>query len=890
MLLNSVLKKIDVSCTLNNYVNLMSINDGIAVGIDGSFTIGFRVRGFDYYLSGNKTINDAAYVNDLLLNLLDENISLQWIYKIEDGNDEFVLNYEKSSVPPEDFKYIKENKIKSLKEIHIKNIKIYLFCSINGLNLQNKSGGGGSLLSKISDYSAGLFKINFSGAVNSNARNKNRSDAELIKKKLINIENNLSFISSRLDMGLKRMNNQELTDYFYSELNPDRSALIKAPKWEDMFDGTTFRSQLIYSYAEIKKDYFYTDGYYYKFINMHRLPSRIDSLGITSLLNIKDSGIEVSSGANDGAGGNGRRNRNGGGGGGSTGASRNFFPYDISVAFNIPEQEKTIEKIQTDRNIKASLTEAVGGGYTDYKGVNITEQLDGFLKSVSKTEKKIVEFSLCARVKSKNIDELNFRTVKLLESFKNFNGMEGIIDNMEHHNLFMSFLPGQSRFNRRFKTSISSSAAAFFPLNEGFGGTERCAIPLINERGEGVKLDLYNNSLPSKHGIVFGKTRSGKGFMLNGFLSNFYISGSNYHIIGVDIGGTYKKFCKIFNGDYIELDLDGNYCLNPFPPKKYVVRRVKGEEIFDPDIMVFLTGIIGLMAESEKNLSPNDKTIINRAVQTSYDRITDDEDMPVISDINNVLFDYNEGRDILDKKRAMEMGKNLFRWTDISSPYGILLNRKNGIDIQNKIVIFDLQKLKGYEDLQKVVFMIIKNISFKKMYDKSAKVFFFYDECWEFMNDPKVSELIMHLYKTSAKWGSMVWSVTQEPGDLLKAGNIGKSIIENSSVKIFCQLDGEVSENDLIACGLNDKEIGIVKNLKVVKGHYAEYFLKFGKDSAIIRNTPDPFEYWLCCKSSEDEEIERQVEESYPDKSLKERLYILAEKYPNGPYGIKNNR
>ena len=859
MFLNSVLKKIDAESSLNHYVNLLSINDGVAAGIDGSFTIGFLVRGFDYYLAGNEIVNDAAYVNDLLLNLMDENINLQWIYKIEDKNDPFISNYETSSMPPEDFKYIKENKIKHLKAKSIKNIKIYLFCSFNGLNLPQAKEKGIDIFTKVSDYAAGLFKLNFAGAVNSVSINNALADKEIIEKKLVNIENNLSFISSRLDIGLKRMGNQELIDYFYAELNPCRSAEVKAPRWEDMLDGSTFRSQLIYSCAEVKKDFFYLDGYYYKFINMHRLPSSVDSFGITSVLNIG-------------------------------GSAEDFFPYDISVSFNIPEQEKTIEKIQTDRNIKASLTEAAGGGYTDYKGANITEQLDEFLKSVSKLQKKVVEFSLCARIKSKNLDELGLRAVKLLESFKNYNGMEGIIDNMEHHNLFLSFLPGQPRFNRRFKTSISSSAAAFFPLNEGFAGTENCAVPLINDRGEAVKLDLYNNRLPSKHGIVFGKTRSGKGFMLNGFLSNFYISGDNYHIIGVDIGGTYKKFCKIFKGDYIEIDLDGSYCINPFPPKKYAVKEVNGEETFDPDIMVFLTGIIGLMVEPEKNLSPNDKTIITRAIQAAYDGIADMDDMPVISDINNILFDYGEARDISDKKRAMEMGKNLFQWTDISSPYGMLINRKNGINIDNKIVIFDLQKLKGHEDLQKVVFAIIKNISFKKMYDKSAKVFFFYDECWEFMNDPKISELIMHLYKTSAKWGSMVWSITQEPGDLLKAGNIGKSIIENSSVKIFCQLDGGVSTDDLRLCGLNGKEMDIVKNLKVVKGHYAEYFLKFGKDSAVIRNSPDPFEYWLCCKSSEDEEIERLIERLYPDKSLKERLYILAEKYPNGPYGIERNK
>ena len=857
MLLNSVLRKIEAADSLNSYVNLLSVNDGIAAGADGSFTIGFTVKGFDYFLSENKAVNDTAYVNDLLLNLMEENINLQWIYKIADKNKQFISDYESSSVPPQDFKYIKENKIKHLKSKNIKNINIYLFCTINGLNLRSKAGKR-SLMSKFSNFAGGFFKIDLASVSNSASKCKTEYDKGIIERKLENVENNLGFISSRLDISLKRMNNQELVDYFYEELNPSRFSFgVKAPKWEDMLDGSTFRSQLIYSYAEIKKDFFYIDGYYYKFINMHRLPSRIDSFGITPILNLSGSSEK------DG-----------------------LFPYDIAVAFNIPEQEKTMEKIQTDRNIKASLTEAVNGGYVDYKGTNITQQLDEFLESVSKFQKKVVEFSLCARIKSRNLEDLDIRGVKLIEAFKNFNGMEGIIDDMEHHNLFLSFLPGQPRFNRRFKTSISSAAAPFIPLNEGFGGTENCAIPLINDRGEAVKLDLYENRLPSKHGIVFGKTRSGKGFMLNGFLSNFYISGDDYHIVGVDIGGTYKKFCKIFNGDYIEIDLDGSYCINPFPPKKFFVKEINGEEAFDPDIMVFLTGIIGLMVEPEKKLSPNDRTIIARAVQAAYDNISDYDDMPIISDINNILFDYGEARDILDKRRAMEMGKNLFQWTDISSPYGMLINRKKGINIDNKIVIFDLQKLKGHDDLQKVVFAIIKNISFKKMYDKSAKVFFFYDECWEFMNDPKLAELIMHLYKTSAKWGSMVWSITQEPGDLLKAGAFGRSIIENSSVKIFCQLDGEVSEDDLKSCGLNEKEINIVKNLKVVKGHYSEYLLKFGKDSSIIRNSPDPFEYWLCCKSSEDEEIERRIEGLYPGKTLKERLYILAEKYPNGPYGI----
>jgi len=51
MLLKSVLRKVKQNESFNNYINLLAIHDNIIVGIDGSFTIGFMVEGFDYILS-----------------------------------------------------------------------------------------------------------------------------------------------------------------------------------------------------------------------------------------------------------------------------------------------------------------------------------------------------------------------------------------------------------------------------------------------------------------------------------------------------------------------------------------------------------------------------------------------------------------------------------------------------------------------------------------------------------------------------------------------------------------------------------------------------------------------------------------------------------------------
>ena len=112
MLINNILKKQNQYDSLNNYINLLSIFKDTIVGIDGSLTVGFAVQGLDYFLANDEIVNDTAYINDILLNLLNEDISLQWIYKISDSDENFISNYINNSHPPEKYLFIKEKKIK----------------------------------------------------------------------------------------------------------------------------------------------------------------------------------------------------------------------------------------------------------------------------------------------------------------------------------------------------------------------------------------------------------------------------------------------------------------------------------------------------------------------------------------------------------------------------------------------------------------------------------------------------------------------------------------------------------------------------------------------------------------------------------------------------------
>ncbi len=815
-----------------NLLNLWGIENNIVIGRDGSYSAVYKLTGIDYYLQTDNTLNRLAHINDLFLSLLPDDFIITFIYKIGDSDPAFIKNYRASANPPAKFEFIKEKKLEDLTSRLIKKVDIYLIATIKSFELE--AALKTSIFSKVMDILSGLLKRSANAVENYNTG----------LEKLNNFTRNLSFLTSSVGIQARRLKNQELFDYLFRELNPSRT--VDPPLIQNIDPKETLRSSLCYSPIYESKDCLTVGDKNYKFVNMHKLPAEIDTLGITELLNIANNYY--------------------------------FFKYTVAVSFYVPPQDEKYKQIREESNIKRSLSESTMGDYIDYKGKTEADVIEDLLQSVSKDRKKFIELSLSFRLE----DDLKKDAETVIQACKHFNNMEAIDDNLLYKNIFLSFLPGMQPLNWRRKVTTSVEAGNFFPLHQGFSGTKNAPIALFNNRFEPVALDLLNNTLPAKHGLVFGKTRSGKGFNMNGWLSNYFLSADNIDIVGVDIGGTYEKFTRLFGGNYIEIELDGRYNLNPFPYKKDIIDR---DGKYDADVLQFLSHVVMMMVLPNSIPEPNDHTIVLRAISAAYDK-TREEDNPTFSDIGNILLNYKEPRDIADKQRAMLFGKNMSPWTDITSPYRALINQKGTIDLSNRINVFDLQKIKQHPELQKLAFAIIKNLTFKKMYDRQKRVLFFYDEIWELLNNPELMELTLHLYKASAKWDCAIYSITQEPKDLLKTP-IGKSIISNSSVKMFLHLDVDVSSEDLAVCGLNEKEIQIVNNLRTEKGHFSEYFLKFGKDSTVIRNAPSPFEYWLYCKSNEDWQIENEINLKYPDKSLKERLEILADRYPHGPYGVE---
>jgi conjugal transfer ATP-binding protein TraC len=324
----------------------------------------------------------------------------------------------------------------------------------------------------------------------------------------------------------------------------------------------------------------------------------------------------------------------------------------------------------------------------------------------------------------------------------------------------------------------------------------------------------------------------------------------------------------LFGGQYFEVELSEKFAFNPFPSKEFAV--VKDDETgyeIDDNVIVNISKLVQKMLDLV-NLSGKDQTILDRAIINAYKNSK--HQIPLLGDLVNELFNYPGDEE--DKRTAKDFGKNLEIWT--SGRYGKIVNRHTTLSVNDRIVVFDLQKLGEDFKLQSIIFFLISSVIENKLKDKTLKKIIVIDEGWKFFNDDIGSMLIQNLYRTARKFNAGILSISQSPTDFLstKAAN---AIISNSYVKYILRLKSgfELLEQ----FGLNAQEVGKVKSLRIEKGKYSEVFLKFSEYARVIRIEPSAVDYWICTTDPDDAKKEDDLRAKYPQYAEVQILENLSQ-------------
>ena len=800
-------------------LNVWDIRDNVVVGLDLQMSAVLRLSDLpDILLKGQ---DEVASNNGALLRFihgLPENITLQFVVQARAGDpahiNEFV-NYKRDLSNAELCQMILESKKEYLSNKFIQKREYYLY---------------------VTTYKGILDKIPSTRLTSIINEDVHTSTKSLHAERVAALNSVTSaVIDSLRGMKIKarRLGNEELVQYFFTYLNPSTSQVIPAPSLSMAEKrGLSIRSLLAQTASRQEDDHFVMGGYNYKGVNLLMLP---EALNVGSLHNM----------------------------------TVDLWPdYDLSVTVHVVNSESLISRLKSAATLTRGLSATNFG--SRYEATQKYQELEELITTIRGSSQKLFTMSFAVVFRDRDLARVEQNAADGLKGFQELGSAGGVVDDLNHEDLYLACLPNHSHFNSRKHVMHSEPLVHLLPLSDPWTGTPEAKMLFENPQGELVNLDMFDGSLPAKHALVIGTTGSGKSFTTNYILTNFFIESALNHIIIIDVGGSYRKLCQLFDGSYFDVELSEEYGFNPFPDKGKIF---DGKE-FDPDDLAYLILImLPMVLDQDEAMNNSGETLLEKSIKAAYTALGEHE-APVLSDVARVL-QRTEG-DTETVELARHYYKNLEMWTE--GRYSKVFNNRRRLEVNNRLIVFDLDRLSAHPKLQSVYFYVIREIIDAKLRDKSLRKMIVVDEGWRFFSDEIGSKLIDNLYRTARKSNGMVLSISQSPEDFIKT-KAASGIITNSYQKYILKLNK--GHEFLPQFGFTEAQIEAVKNLTSLPRRYSDVFLKFNEAATVLRLEPSTLDYWICTTDAQDSLREAEVRREHPDWTSAQVLAELARRYGN---------
>ena len=208
----------------------------------------------------------------------------------------------------------------------------------------------------------------------------------------------------------------------------------------------------------------------------------------------------------------------------------------------------------------------------------------------------------------------------------------------------------------------------------------------------------------------------------------------------------------------------------------------------------FVLSFCELVMGGKNGLEAIEKTIIDRAVQVIYRPYLADprpENMPILSDLHQALLDQH-----IPEADRVAQALDLY----VSGSLNVFNHRTN-IDIQNRIVAFDIKELG--KQLKKLGMLIVQDQIWGRVTQNRSQgkaTWYFCDEFHLLLREEQTAAFSCEIWKRFRKWGGIPTGATQNVKDLLSSPEI-ENILENSD--FICMLNQAAGDRKILAERLN---------------------------------------------------------------------------------------
>lgn len=313
---------------------------------------------------------------------------------------------------------------------------------------------------------------------------------------------------------------------------------------------------------------------------------------------------------------------------------------------------------------------------------------------------------------------------------------------------------------------------------------------------------VNRSNLKNPNGLVLGTPGAGKSFSVKREIFDVFFSSEDSIIIS-DPEGEYFPMVNKLKGQVINISANSDKYINPMDINF-------GVDLDENPISMKADFIISLCEQivgGKYGLTAEERSVIDRCVRKIYlDFLSNSpsaEKMPILSDLHNELI--RSGEIALRVANSLEMyvngSQNLF-------------NHRTNIDINNRIVCFDIKELNN--QLKKVGMLIIQDqvwnrVSINRALRQTTR--YYIDEFHLLLREEQTAKYSVEIWKRFRKWGGIPTGITQNVKDLLLSPEI-ENIFDNSDFVIM--LNQSAGDRDILA----------------EKLHISEELLKFVTNSA----------------------------------------------------------
>ncbi|MCB0414910.1 MAG: ATP-binding protein, partial [Bdellovibrionales bacterium] len=366
------------------------------------------------------------------------------------------------------------------------------------------------------------------------------------------------------------------------------------------------------------------------------------------------------------------------------------LPFDskLFLSVKVPDQQKEIESLQTQRRLAFSMVYGKQSGVSDLESEAKFQDLEDLVSQLVSSGEKVFHFGLNILLKSESKEELEDQVSQTLLLLRDLEGAEGLEETIASFDIFKECSFPNARVSERVRRIKTSNLADLLPIYGPWTGQSEPKALLRSRMGNLFKFNPFSSELTNPNQIISGSSGSGKSFLTNLLL--IQMLKENPQIFIVDIGGSYKKVCDNLSGQYIPLGIDSGIALNPFD-------LAPGESLPSNEKIKFLLALIESMTkeETDSGLKKLERSEIEQAILELYDA----NSKPKLTHLKDKLLEHTE-------PSLQKIGKILKSWCG-NTPYGRFLDAQTNVDIHRDTVCFDLKGLELYPDLQSSCLLMI---------------------------------------------------------------------------------------------------------------------------------------------------------------------------------------